>query len=163
MTVGCDSLVQRIQSLGIRTVSPRSREVRELQALANYWRICKYFAKISSLYVKLFRATELTVIEADAPERWRGLERFVHAEIQLLVHYELNPMNRPRFVGASKKPCFLCYCFIRAHATYSVSRSYGEVFVQWTVPDKGSLTAHNRTKLTSALKCTAENIAHAVK
>ena len=163
MAAGNDSLVQRIQCLGIRTVSARSREVRELQAFGNYWRICKYFAKVSRQHQKLFRSIELQVIEADTPKRWKGLEQFVHAEIQLLVHYEMNPTNRPRFIGASKKPCFLCYSFIRAHATYSVCQSHGEVFVQWTVPDEDYFNTRTRTELTSALKCTAGNIEQALE
>ena len=53
---------------------------------------------------------ELNVVEANAPEWWSGIQLFTHAEIQLLVHFELDAANRPRFIGASKKACFLCYC-----------------------------------------------------
>lgn len=155
---GEDSLFERIRCVGINTISKQSREIREVRALGNYWRICKYFVKVSRQHRDWFTSVELNVLEADNPRRWKGLEQFVHAEIQLVLYFELNPINRPRFIGASKKPCFLCYCFIRAHASYSICGSHGEVFNQRTVPDNANLSPKSRAQLALALKCTASDI-----
>jgi hypothetical protein len=54
----------------------------------------------------------------------------VHAEIQLLNFYDNNPVRRPsfRFIGVSKKSCFLCHGFSQDIHNYStlhlVTRSF---------------------------------------
>lgn len=160
---GEDSLFERLRCIGIDTISMQSREIRELRALGNYWRICEYFVKVSRQHRDWFTSVELNVLEADSPRRWERLKQFVHAEIQLVMYFELDTINRPRFIGASKKPCFLCYCFIRAHASYSICGSHGEVFNQWTVPDNANLSPKSRAQLAMALKCTASDIELALK
>ena len=134
LVASSETLFQRLHSLGLSTVTQQSREIREIQALGNYWRICKYFVKVSGRYRDHFRLMELMVLEKGAVKRWDRLKQYVHAEIQLLVHFEISSADRPKFIGSSKKPCFLCYSFVRAHATYNVCRSHGEVFKQWTIP-----------------------------
>ena len=62
--------------------------------------------------------------------------QYVHAEIQLLVHYELErPSLLSRAIGVSKEACFLCDSFIRAHGRFSITGAHRQVFPQWTVPD----------------------------
>ena len=61
---------------------------------------------------------------------------YVHAEVQLIVHYLLSPpFNPPRVIGASKAACFLCHSFIKGHGKFVVSAVHGRIFDQWTIPD----------------------------
>lgn len=59
----------------------------------------------------------------------------VHAEIQLLFHYELNPqLNPPRIILSTKKPCFLCALFVKCHGKYHMPPSHGRLYEKWTLP-----------------------------
>ncbi|PVH76494.1 hypothetical protein DL98DRAFT_641391 [Cadophora sp. DSE1049] len=52
----------------------------------------------------------------------------VHAEIQLLVHYELqNPTLPPRIICSSKKACFLCNLFLELQGKYIVPSTHGKL------------------------------------
>ena len=90
IVTGTNSLLLRVKRLSVRTISEQSREVRELHALANYRRICGYLAKLSGQYSEWFESVELNVVKASAPQFWGGRKLFIHAEIQLLVHFEFN-------------------------------------------------------------------------
>ena len=60
----------------------------------------------------------------------------VHAEIQLLFFYELNPERiRPRTICSSKSACYLCDLFFRLHGQYYVPRTHGRLYHRWTLPD----------------------------
>ncbi|OCT49038.1 hypothetical protein CLCR_04631 [Cladophialophora carrionii] len=65
-----------------------------------------------------------------------NLQPKVHAEIQLLFHYEINPTTkRPRVICSSKNACFLCELFIRLHGKFFVERTHGVLYPKWTLPD----------------------------
>ncbi|KAL5323605.1 hypothetical protein ACEPPN_008144 [Leptodophora sp. 'Broadleaf-Isolate-01'] len=60
----------------------------------------------------------------------------VHAEIQLLVHYELqNLALPPRIICSSKKACFLCNLFLELHGKYIVPSTHGKMYEKWTLPE----------------------------
>ena len=60
----------------------------------------------------------------------------VHAEIQLLFFYELNPeRTRPRTICSSKSACYLCDLFFKLHGQYYVPRTHGRLYYRWTLPD----------------------------
>jgi hypothetical protein len=60
----------------------------------------------------------------------------VHAEIQLLFFYELNPNTpRPRFICSSKQACYLCDLFLRIHGSFNCPRSHGRLYNMWILPD----------------------------
>ena len=60
----------------------------------------------------------------------------VHAEIQLLFFYELNPERiRPRIICSSKSACFLCDLFFKLHGQYYVLRTHGRLYHRWTLPN----------------------------
>lgn len=60
----------------------------------------------------------------------------VHAEIQLLFCYELNPeRKRPRTICSSKSACYLCDLFFRLHGQYYVPRTHGRLYHRWALPD----------------------------
>lgn len=54
--------------------------------------------------------------------------QYIHAEIQLLVHYEwTTPRLIPRVIGASKE---VCDAFIRAHGRFTVIGAHRQMFPQ---------------------------------
>ena len=71
----------------------------------------------------------------------------VHAEIQLLFFYELNPERiRPRTICSSKSACYLCDLFFRLHGQYYVPRTHGRLYHRWTVPDWHTLLPEMRRR-----------------
>ncbi|KIX03376.1 uncharacterized protein Z518_06928 [Rhinocladiella mackenziei CBS 650.93] len=65
----------------------------------------------------------------------------VHAEIQLLFFYEMNPhLQCPRVVCSSKSACFLCDVFIRLHGKFFAARTHGVLYPKWTIPDINRLS-----------------------
>ena len=60
----------------------------------------------------------------------------VHAEIQLLFFYELNPGRlRPRVIYSSKSACYLCDLFFKLHGQFYIPRTHGRLYYKWTLPD----------------------------
>lgn len=71
----------------------------------------------------------------------------VHAEIQLLFFYELNPeRKRPRTVCSSKSACYLCDLFFKLHGQYYVPRTHGRLYHKWTLPDWHILLLETRRR-----------------
>ena len=72
----------------------------------------------------------------------------VHAEIQLLFYYELNPKApRPRFICSSKKACYLCDLFLHIHGRFHVPRTHGRLYEMWVLPDWLDIPQERRTEL----------------
>ncbi len=60
----------------------------------------------------------------------------IHAEIQLLFFYELNPdIPPPRFVCSSKSACYLCDLFINSHGKFRLPRTHGRLYDKWILPE----------------------------
>ena len=71
----------------------------------------------------------------------------VHAEIQLLFFYELNPERiRPRIICSSKSACYLCDLFFRLHGQYYVPRTHGRLYHRWALPDWHNLLPEMRCR-----------------
>jgi hypothetical protein len=61
----------------------------------------------------------------------------VHAEIQLLFYYELQPTAlAPRLICSSKMACFLCNLFVKLHGKFIIPSSHGKLYEKWTLPEK---------------------------
>lgn len=59
----------------------------------------------------------------------------VHAEIQLLLHYEsaqIHPI--PRIICSSKSACYLCHLFFDLHGRFQLSRTHGRIYEKWLLP-----------------------------
>lgn len=67
----------------------------------------------------------------------------VHAEIQLLMHYEEKNdiLHHPRVIKSSKDACFLCDLFIKIHGKFYVPKTHGRVYGRWSLPPLPSLNA----------------------
>lgn len=167
VTIDGVALHQRLQALGYPPSTHGRREVRQIQALGNYWRICDYLAKASRSHRQLFSTLELCIVKAYPPEYWPPKSRtkhYVHAEVQLLVHHEMSPnSNRPGYIGTSKKACFLCHSLIQAHGKYRAQDSHGVVYKEWTVPDRKDYDTVLRAALARALQKMASDVKKALK
>lgn len=90
-------------------------------------------------------------------------ERTAHAEIQLLNFYDHNPdrIPRKRFIGVSKKSCFLCYKFLQQHPfNFSVSACHQKLYLNWVPPPCDNNKIYKQyKKLTVDLSVTIEKIA----
>lgn len=87
----------------------------------------------------------------------------VHAEMQLLNFYAENPDRRPtfRFIGVSKKSCFLCHRFLMCHPLcLSVSSCHQKLYPAWRPPPTASPSVYKKYKsITRGLSEAMEGIA----
>lgn len=60
----------------------------------------------------------------------------IHAEIQILAHYEdaSSDVVPPRIIASSKNACYLCDTFIRLHRGFSVPKTHGKLYPGWRLP-----------------------------
>ncbi|KAF3032187.1 hypothetical protein E8E11_001584 [Didymella keratinophila] len=127
--------------------------LRQIEKIAAYWRIALSLVDIARDFPSLFQTRPQlafltpykSVPTAIGYESW-ATTCHVHAEVQLAVHYDIvfqgpevtnaqRVFHRPRVVGTSKWLCYLCYLFLRCHASFVPSNTHGRLYDQWTVPD----------------------------
>ncbi|KAF2175390.1 hypothetical protein K469DRAFT_683991 [Zopfia rhizophila CBS 207.26] len=60
----------------------------------------------------------------------------VHAEMQLLLHYEGLPSETltPRIICSNKQACFLCNLFFKIHERFLIPNSHGRLYEKWALP-----------------------------
>ncbi|KAJ9142119.1 hypothetical protein NKR23_g7368 [Pleurostoma richardsiae] len=84
----------------------------------------------------------------------------IHAEIQILAHYELHPVQRPpRYIASNMDACYLCWTFIRLHGKFHVRKSHGSLHTRWKLPVVATLRPVQE-QLNAALE---EDIIHGIK
>ncbi|KAF2455499.1 hypothetical protein BDY21DRAFT_289205 [Lineolata rhizophorae] len=92
-----------------------------------------------------------------------SLDLVVHAEMQLLSFYDHHPERMPnfRFIGVSKKSCYLCHLLLAAHPNlFNVSSCHQKLYPRWIPPISSDPTIYRRYRnLTSNLTKTMESIA----
>ncbi|KMU84223.1 hypothetical protein CIHG_02009 [Coccidioides immitis H538.4] len=64
------------------------------------------------------------------------LDKRVHAEIQLLFHYEcqMNTVTQPRVIVSNKQACLLCDLLIKTHGDFYTPSSHGTLYPRWRIP-----------------------------
>ena len=77
------SLPSRLEKMGFPTSVIDIREVREVNKVANYWRICRSLAHLSRSYRTFFTRLRLEVLKPYKPSPTidMKLNKFVHAEV----------------------------------------------------------------------------------
>lgn len=117
------------------------KSLRQIQKIAAHRRISISLVEAAQRYCSLFHKADIvylapykSVPTSIGYHEW-AKTCHIHAEVQLAVYYDLNPAQRPRVIGTSKWLCYLCYQFLRAHTLFFPSKTHGQLFDQWTIPD----------------------------
>ena len=155
------SLLSRLTKIKTPPSVMDRREVRELNKLGNYWRICLSLTHLSRAYRPLFNNLRLEMIEPFAASVVSGDNtlRHVHAEVQMLVHHEIKGRsNWPRAIGVSKESCFLCNSFIKSHGSFFVSKAHRQVYHRWTIPDLSDYSPESLDRLRSTLQAIRHDV-----
>ncbi|KAL4864154.1 hypothetical protein BDV12DRAFT_201387 [Aspergillus spectabilis] len=83
----------------------------------------------------------LNISQQDAINRYSSQvirtlkEAKIHAEIQLIAHYELeNPRLSPRVICSSKDACFLCNLCLQLYQKTYTPKSHGRLYPGWRLP-----------------------------
>lgn len=88
----------------------------------------------------------------------------VHAEMQLVGFYDCNREYEPsfRFMGVSKKSCYLCHMFLANHPeSFCVSSCHQNLYVSWMLPLAADSSIYKRykaitTELSKVMEATAK-------
>lgn len=73
----------------------------------------------------------------------------VHAEMQLIGFYDQNPELKPsfRFIGVSKKSCYLCQRFLLGHpSSFTVSSCHQKLYLSWRPPPSAKTKTYKKYK-----------------
>ncbi|KAL9597552.1 MAG: hypothetical protein Q9219_005054 [cf. Caloplaca sp. 3 TL-2023] len=143
------------------TRSFQNKHVQQVNKIGRYWALCIFLTKAAHRYASLFnncsveRVLPYTYATFPGPSKGTSVKCFVHAEIQIIVFYDLlaHPRNRrPRVVGVSKSVCYLCQLFIEFHGDFQISKAHGRLYDQWTVPDLNEFGPAQRRKYRQILQ-----------
>ena len=121
-----------------------------IDKVGRYWACCSAMAKMASnrRYRHVFGSVELEPLPSYCPHNSLGVARYVHAEVQLVTYYKLNPhFPPPRALGTSKAACYLCNLFLSHHPQYSTTATHGTVTTFWTVPDLAEYSSADLKRL----------------
>ncbi|KAL8706065.1 MAG: hypothetical protein Q9201_000858 [Fulgogasparrea decipioides] len=96
-------------------------------------------------------------------QRACSLNLTVHAEMQLVSFYDYNQQHKPtfRFLGVSKKSCYLCRMFLATHPeSFDVSSCHQKLYISWMVPLAADSSIYKRykaitTELSKMMEATA--------
>jgi hypothetical protein len=100
------------------------------------------------------------------PDVGKPIPCHVHAEVQVLIFYELKKeMNTsiPNVIGTSKAACYLCDLFIKHHGRFLVTKTHGRIHSQWTVPDLKEFSTDSVKSLRRTITLVDREIAAAKK
>ena len=124
-----------------------------MNKIGRYWGLCIELAEFSRRYRSLFQYVALQTIRPyhSVTTTLRGvcITCHVHAEIQLLTFYENFPKLvslKPRVLGVSKAACYLCNLFLMNHGQFFFTKTHGQLYHQWTVPDLIQFKPDHRNK-----------------
>ena len=160
------SLQDRLRRLGCNVFIVGSRVIHEINKVSNYWRISCTLAQLTRCreYRALFVEPKLETLDPYEPYVRGSSSRYVHAEIQLVVHYENCPKEcLPRIIGASKQACYLCHTFVKAHKQFCLLRSHRQIYNQWTVPDRREYTLDTLQRFQRALSAVNQEVLHEIR
>lgn len=84
----------------------------------------------------------------------------VHAEMQLACFFEQNKDYEPfKYLGTSKKPCFLCARFLAEMRIFRTRASHGQLHPYWTLPAGIEVRKQKLRSVAMALKAVKETLA----
>ena len=128
------------------------KHFKQLLKFANYYRIADDLSRMARSFRGLFIHVLPHYLEAFSSLSWHGRPRYVHAEVQLVTHFEVSQSrNRPRVIGASKEACFLCDAFVEAQGDFQLSKAHRQLYEKWTIPDLSEYSAATRERLRTTI------------
>lgn len=147
-----------------------NKHIRQMNKIGRYWGLCIDLAETSRRYRKLFLNIYLRPIPSyrSITIPLNGVEStcFVHAEIQLLTFYAMNDSLdslKPRILGVSKSACYLCNLFIFNHGRFFITKTHGQLYEKWTVPDLADYGPGQLDEFRSVLEAVNENLIIAIR
>ena len=172
---GTCSLEGTISSYGLDPSEMcQNGNIRQIQKIGRYWGVCVEMPEVARKYRSLFQHAELrslppyTAISSNiffkATEK-PTVKCNVHAEIRLLLYYDLHPKpdsTPPRVLGVSKAACYLCNLFILEHGRFYHTKTHGYLHDQWTVPDLAAYSEEQRNKYRHVLAAIDSEIERAM-
>ncbi|KAK3335739.1 hypothetical protein B0T19DRAFT_16997 [Cercophora scortea] len=94
-------------------------------------------------------------------------ESRIHAEVQIVAHYEINPVaNPPRVICSNKDACYLCDLLIRLHGKFHTPSTHGVLYPSWRIPNIasfGDVLARLHTALESQIQATIQKLMASTK
>ena len=147
--------------------------LRQIQKIAAYRRICVSLTETARIYPALFQNSVKMayLVPYKSIPTTIGYKEWaktchVHAEVQLAVHYDLlsqleaaqQSFLRPRTIGISKWLCYLCYHFLKAHEQFFPSKTHGQLYDQWTIPDSAEFTTETYQRYRGIVKAIDDEV-----
>ena len=138
------SLEQTVKQAGLNPDRVCNRqEFRQVNSIGHYWGACVALSKLARRYsvfskIALECLLPFQPVYSRIPDVGKPIPCHVHAEIQVLIFYELKSETNtsiPSVIGTSKATCYLCDLFIKHHGRFLVTKTHGRIHSQWTVPD----------------------------
>ena len=130
--------------------------LKQINKVGRYWGLCVDLARAAHRYRNLFKTFDLQLLPPyqdyipNPSLRVNGKVTYhVHAEIQLLVFYDLHSNSdflKPRILGVSKAACYLCSLFIAKHLHFRITKTHGKLYHQWTFPNLNSYSIEQSKK-----------------
>jgi hypothetical protein len=77
----------------------------------------------------------------------------VHAEVKLLVsildreYLQRSKLKERRYIGCSKKPCYLCWHVLQGLGDFPTRATHGKIYSKWTILDTTMLTSSRSLSL----------------
>ncbi|KXH62680.1 hypothetical protein CNYM01_13107 [Colletotrichum nymphaeae SA-01] len=130
----------------LNQLSEAARKViAQIDKTARYRNLGRDLTKVvmRQAYRKILQHITLQPLLSPSPILPKGTANLcvVHAEVQLLLHYEQTPCSpAPQFIGCGKSACFLCDLLIKRHGKFHTSFSHQRLYPKWTVPNVGWMT-----------------------
>ncbi|MCJ1381973.1 hypothetical protein MMC17_005085 [Xylographa soralifera] len=99
-----------------------------------------------------------------ATERFDELQkqnRDIHAEVGMTFHLiKLDDTNdvSMKYIGCSKRSCFLCHYFLKALGEFMTRGCHGKLYTGWTLPQLSGLTEDGKKQIDKTLKKMQETL-----
>lgn len=92
---------------------------QELSSGVGYKAICQKIGKGAVAAKQTFLDGVKTNLTAKAK---------IHAEVQIVAHFELHPPAlKPRIIASNKDACYLCNLFVQVHGQYHIPKTHGKL------------------------------------
>jgi hypothetical protein len=166
------SLEKTVEQAGLNPSTVCNRqEFRQVNSIGHYWGACVALSKLARRYSIFSKITlecllPFQPVYSRVPDVGKPIPCHVHAEVQVLIFYELKKeMNTsiPSVIGTSKAACYLCDLFIKHHSRFLVTKTHGRIHPQWTVPDLKEFSTDSVKSLRRTITLVDQEIAVAKK